>query len=194
MNPEPAPDLLPAAPSRQRILTSALELFANQGFGSTSVKAIARQAGVSQGLMYTYFTSKDDLLRAIFHEGLEDVWSTLPAGTPADPLAAIEGVLRASFALVGQHEHLWRLLYALRVQPEVTARIGVELDAWGSATLAELRRLCELAGLERPEVEARLLFAVIDGANQHRTLSSEPYPVEELITVLMGKYRQGRST
>jgi hypothetical protein len=80
------------------------------------------------------------------------------------------------------------------VQPEVTARIGVELDAWGSATLAELRRLCELAGLERPEVEARLLFAVIDGANQHRTLSSEPYPVEELITVLMGKYRQGRST
>jgi AcrR family transcriptional regulator len=43
MNPESAPDPRPAASSKQRILTGALELFANHGFGSTSVKAIARQ-------------------------------------------------------------------------------------------------------------------------------------------------------
>lgn len=199
--PEEAPASPPPAESaRARILAAAMELFAAQGFGATPVKEIARRAGVSQGLMYTYFDSKDDLLRAIFEEGLEDVRATLPgtlrgAGNPEapaaadDPLAAVEELLRGSFATVERHEHLWRLLYALRVQPAVLERIGVQLDTWAEAVEAELRTLCEHAGLEDPATEAKLLFAVIDGANQHRTLSRGGYPVEELIAALMRKYR-----
>ena len=77
-------------PARDRIMAAALELFATHGFGSTSVKAIAERAGVSQGLMYRYFESKDALLRAIFEEGLRGVWSTFDATEGDDPLVAIE--------------------------------------------------------------------------------------------------------
>lgn len=178
------------APTRTRILESALHLFADHGFGSTSVKAIAARAGVSQGLMYTYFASKEALLRAIFEEGLRDVWQTLPERTEAEPLEALERLLRRSFQLVEERESLWRLLYSLRAQPAVLSRLGLEFESWNKQVEARLRELCERAGMERPATEAKILFAVIDGANQHRVLSSDPYPVDDVIEVLLGKYRR----
>ncbi len=49
---------------RLQILDAALEVFAARGFKSASIKDIAEAAGISQGLMYHYFKSKEDLLAA----------------------------------------------------------------------------------------------------------------------------------
>ncbi|GAT70757.1 TetR/AcrR family transcriptional regulator [Planomonospora sp. ID91781] len=53
-------------PVRQRLLSEATRLFAEQGFESTSVQEIVTAAGVTKGAMYHYFDSKDDLLREIY--------------------------------------------------------------------------------------------------------------------------------
>lgn len=177
--------------TRDRLLHSAIDLFAANGFGNTSVKAIAAHAGVSQGLMYRYFESKDALLRAVLEEGLRDVWSTFEARTDGDPLDAIEKLMRSSFATVAEHDSLWRLLYALRNQPAVVERFSPELFAWFGAIERELEKLCERAGMSEPATEAKLLFALIDGANQHRTLDPAEYPVEDLIRAVMSRYRGG---
>src|SRR5262249_45660589 len=52
-------------PSRDRILDAAEELFASRGFGATSTRLIARQAGVNIALLYYYFESKEGLYRAL---------------------------------------------------------------------------------------------------------------------------------
>jgi AcrR family transcriptional regulator len=49
---------------RLQILDTALTIFASNGFLGTSIKDIAEAAGISQGLMYHYFASKEDLLTA----------------------------------------------------------------------------------------------------------------------------------
>jgi AcrR family transcriptional regulator len=49
---------------RTQILEIALKVFASNGFAGTSIKNIAEAAGISQGLMYHYFASKEDLLEA----------------------------------------------------------------------------------------------------------------------------------
>ncbi len=54
-------------------MRAALELFASHGFAATSVRRIAEEAGVSQGLLYNYFGGKEELLEAIFEEGMGDV-------------------------------------------------------------------------------------------------------------------------
>ena len=43
--------------SKRKILDAALKLFATKGFESTSVNAIAKEAGVAKGLIYYYFKS-----------------------------------------------------------------------------------------------------------------------------------------
>ena len=52
------------------VLRAALGLFAEQGYANTSVQQIVEAAGVTKGAMYHYFTSKDDLLFAIYERML----------------------------------------------------------------------------------------------------------------------------
>jgi AcrR family transcriptional regulator len=49
---------------RQQILEAALKVFSQKGFHSANVSDVAAQAGVSQGTIYWYFDSKDDLFEA----------------------------------------------------------------------------------------------------------------------------------
>jgi len=54
-----------AQETKLRLVDTALELFARQGYEATSVKEIAQAAGVAQGLLYTHFASKEDLFWGI---------------------------------------------------------------------------------------------------------------------------------
>lgn len=47
---------------KQTIMDAALDLFANEGYHATSISNIAEKANISKGLMYNYFTSKEELL------------------------------------------------------------------------------------------------------------------------------------
>ena len=76
---------------RDRILTSAMKVFARKGFASARVSDVAREAGVADGTIYLYFPSKDAILIAIFEEGMQRVIEGLvkglkPIDEPADRL------------------------------------------------------------------------------------------------------------
>jgi AcrR family transcriptional regulator len=58
---------------RALIMAVALEHFANEGYFKTTIIHIARHAGISKGLMYNYFTSKEELLIAIINKSIEDI-------------------------------------------------------------------------------------------------------------------------
>jgi AcrR family transcriptional regulator len=53
---------------REQIMESALRVFAKKGYAHSSNKDIAREAGITPGLIYHYFESKAALLKAIFEE------------------------------------------------------------------------------------------------------------------------------
>ena len=50
---------------RDLILNAAQELFARDGYGSTGIRAIAAEVGISEATIYHYFRSKDEILDAI---------------------------------------------------------------------------------------------------------------------------------
>jgi AcrR family transcriptional regulator len=51
---------------RQRILSAAVDLFADHGYDATSVSQVISRAGVAKGGFYHHFASKDDLLFAVY--------------------------------------------------------------------------------------------------------------------------------
>ena len=53
-----------------KILAVSLDLFVNRGFAATRIADIAAEAGVSAGLLYHYFPSKDDVLVALLQSSL----------------------------------------------------------------------------------------------------------------------------
>ena len=52
--------------TRQKILMAALQAFGEKGYASTTVSQIAKEAGISKGLIYHYFSSKEEVLKGIF--------------------------------------------------------------------------------------------------------------------------------
>ena len=51
---------------RQAILKAAMKAFARRGYAAATIRTIARQAHIAQGTIYLYFTSKRDILLALY--------------------------------------------------------------------------------------------------------------------------------
>ena len=62
---------------RQTIIKAAKGLFASHGFFNTSVADIVKACGLPVGTIYTYFSSKDEIVRAIVDEGWADLHTRL---------------------------------------------------------------------------------------------------------------------
>lgn len=65
----------------QELLDAAADLFVEKGFAATRIEEVARRAGVSKGTLYLYYSSKEDLLKALIkntlsatiHEGRQEL-------------------------------------------------------------------------------------------------------------------------
>lgn len=57
--------------TNDKIIAAATSLFARKGFAATSVQEIANAAGISTGLMYRHYASKEDLFGALVEVGAE---------------------------------------------------------------------------------------------------------------------------
>jgi AcrR family transcriptional regulator len=86
----------------EQILEGARRVFAEQGFHATRMSDIARTVGVSQGTLYHYFSSKDELFLALlntWNERVEEIVGQLPASglNAADKFWLINQVAIAFF-------------------------------------------------------------------------------------------------
>jgi TetR/AcrR family fatty acid metabolism transcriptional regulator len=93
----------PAVDKRRVILDGAVRAFARQGFHTSRVSDIADEAGVAYGLVYHYFTSKDEILHTLFLERwdilLRAIRDTDARDEPArDKLGAISSFIVESYA------------------------------------------------------------------------------------------------
>jgi AcrR family transcriptional regulator len=179
--------------SRARIIEHALRLFGAHGYDRTTIKRIAEAAEISQGLIYRYFESKDALLQAIFEQSMADVRASFAAAAgEAEPKARIERLIRASFEILQQNELFWRLSYGVRMQASVLEGLGEQVAQWTNEIQSVLEEFLRAAGEPEPEVEAAVLFALIDGVSQHYVLSPDRYPLEAVIERIVAEYRQRR--
>ncbi len=175
---------------RERLLESALELFAEYGYAGTSVKAISQRAGVSQGLLYIHFENKEALLLALFEKSMQDVQATLELDAAANGTERLEILLRKTFGLMQTNRNFWRLFYTLRFQPAAAQALGSTIYAGTERIRKQLKQICQDLNVAHPETEARLLFAAIDGVCQHAMLEPDTYPFERVLEALLGNYQE----
>lgn len=61
------------------LLAAALDLFVEKGFAGTRAEEVAKRAGVSKGTLFLYFSSKEELFKAVVRENISgrfDEWNT----------------------------------------------------------------------------------------------------------------------
>jgi AcrR family transcriptional regulator len=171
------------------IMRHACRLFGRHGYHRASIGMIARSAGISQGLLYNYFAGKDALVAALVDDVLADARMLLDdADYQATPSDRLPRLIHASFELVRRHRDFWRLWYGLRMQPALLGSLGSALSAWTAELRQALTRAAADAALPAPDLEAELLFALIDGAAQHYVLEPNRYPLGDIENAIVERY------
>jgi TetR/AcrR family transcriptional regulator, regulator of cefoperazone and chloramphenicol sensitivity len=131
--------------AKARIRDSAMELFAGQGVAATSLRAVAKTAGVSPGLIVHHFGSKEGLCRAVDEavvRRIELALSEVPIESSGDELLEGRGEVIAAL---------------LRGQPVLCDYIGRALSENTEASAALFHRLFASASRDRALVEAGVL-------------------------------------
>jgi TetR/AcrR family fatty acid metabolism transcriptional regulator len=93
-----------AVDKRRLILDAAVRVFARQGFHTCRVSDIADEAGVAYGLVYHYFSSKEEILDTLFLERW-DVMLAAIAETDAASLAPREKLRAIASFIVDSYRH-----------------------------------------------------------------------------------------
>lgn len=122
---------------REQILEAATEVFVHRGIHDTSIRDIARAAGIADGTVYLYFKNKDDLLREVLIRlpmmmitGAMGTGFHLPDENEIDDYTILSNILRAGFAL-GAHyaDHLRFYFAAMQVvSPELRRTVFRSLN------------------------------------------------------------------
>jgi AcrR family transcriptional regulator len=160
------PPRSPAAEDKRRLLlAAAVRVFARKGYHTCRVGDIAKEAGVAYGLLYHYFSSKEEVLQTIFRETwtgmLETTRSIEAAGGPApEQLRKVTEVILRAWR---RDPDLVRVLVrevtrSPQLQQEV-GEIGHAIDA-----LERIIRRGQDEGDFRRELEPRLASLVVYGA------------------------------
>jgi AcrR family transcriptional regulator len=116
-----------AEEKRRLILDAAVRVFAHKGFHTSRVGDIAEEAGVAHGLLYHYFSSKDEVLDTIFRETWSELLEEIDA-IESSEAPAREQLQRVAARLLGSWQRepdvIRVLIKEIARSPEVQQRIG----------------------------------------------------------------------
>jgi AcrR family transcriptional regulator len=105
---------------RSLIMDTALEHFANNGYFNTTITHIARHAGISKGLMYNYFESKEALLSEIISKSVSEVYCYFDIDRDGYLTEdEFEFFVRRTALMLKEKQSFWRLYLQLMMQNEV---------------------------------------------------------------------------
>ena len=149
---------------RRLILEAAVRVFARDGFHTSRVGDIAEEAGVAHGLLYHYFSSKDEVLQTVFRENYRELLGRFEGVEASDEPAdeKLRGIVKILL-------RTWRndpaLVTVMIREVGRSPHLATQADDIGKG-FAVIQRVIERGqeeGAFRPELDAQLASWVVYG-------------------------------
>jgi TetR/AcrR family fatty acid metabolism transcriptional regulator len=154
---------------REAILTAAQKVFARNGFHEARISAIAREAGIAEGTIYNYFSSREEIYLSLF----DDRWRTFTekirsrTSSMDDPNKKLKAIFAAAMKTFITNKSLAQI-FLLETSPG-----SVFLNSRVALRLADFLDLIEeiliegkRAGTYHPDLDTRVARMVIYGTVQ----------------------------
>jgi TetR/AcrR family fatty acid metabolism transcriptional regulator len=150
---------------RRLLLDAAVRVFARKGYHAARIGDIAEEAGVAYGLLYHYFSSKEEVLRSVFRDTWRALIQTIKnveegGDPPQEQLRKVAEILLRS----------WRrdpdLVRVLVLEVTRSSLLAGEMDEV-AASFAAIQKIIERGqadGSIRADLDARLASYVFYGA------------------------------
>ncbi|MDD5558965.1 TetR/AcrR family transcriptional regulator [Candidatus Methylomirabilis sp.] len=173
------------AATRERLVNTALALFAKQGIYATTVEDVTEAADVGKGTFYQHFPSKTAIIRHLLHEGFGELLNQCRHEVQSAVTAQerVERLLEAQFRFFGKRRDLLILFHQVRglikLQPKearflkkeyeryirfLASQLAASLDGKRYSEESLQQMACAMAGL----VTGYLSYLVILGLKTDR--------------------------
>lgn len=175
--------------TKAHILNTALELFAHKGFKGTTISDIAKSAGISKGLAYNYFGSKQDLMKSVLNLLIIEIENLFNAvQNISDPYDKLKAIVESTFDSLEKDETFWRLYVSFILQPELKEEVEVITNSFLDDGFKIFENIFKEIGIKNPKQEAKLLGAIIDGVSFHYIFNKNSYPLNQMKKFILNKY------
>ncbi|YCI79276.1 TetR/AcrR family transcriptional regulator [Bacillus sp. R1-10] len=170
--------------SKEKIRAAAMELFIKQGYYATSISDIAKQAGISKGLLYNYYKGKEELLSEMVEARIKEVVEVMEeAFTLNTPREQLEHIINGAIDNIHQKPEVHRLYLHLQTQPESDE----ELIKYSHLIIEENARqfefqckIFESMGETEPRKQSLYFSSVLQGIMLMISTYQQGFPIEEI--------------
>ncbi len=168
--------------SAERILRTALELFAAKGYDATAVREICDAAGITRPTLYHFYGSKEGVLQALVGSGFAQYRQLVDSALdqPGSFRQRMKTLARALFESAQQQPHIWRFMHNVLWAPSRTVLQADACTAFYEGVVTAMAHAADLAaeagefsgGLSR--VRMLILMGAISEATTGYVISGRP--------------------
>lgn len=166
---------------RNEIIDVALNLFATVGYDSTSIARIAKEAKISKGLIYNYFSSKEELLIKVVVNAAEEVYQYFDLnndGVLGDQ--ELRFFIQKMFQIIQERQAFWKLYLSFAFNPQILKIITKSIPKKSENILEMIIDYFRRQGSSDPEGEAFYFISVLKGITIQYLAAPEYFPLEKM--------------
>jgi AcrR family transcriptional regulator len=131
--------------------------------------------------MYNYYESKEEMMREIITEGFEqfiDIFDPNKDGilTTEEAVFFIDEL----FNILESNLKYWRLYFSVMLQPKVMALIIDDFYKMLDPLTKIMMNYFRMRGSKNPEVDMRIMLALLDGICFHYLMDPDHFPMKEI--------------
>ena len=170
---------------KEIILETALDLFAERGYEATPTSLIAKEAGVSEGLIFKHYLNKTNLLEEVVKAGyrrITDKSKGLVTGD--DPLRLIGNVLDMPMRLVEDERNFWRMQFRL-VDEEIAQK---HHNRYTYSVMQKLVEAFKKLGYKEPELESEILMLQVESLWRLFVTNGDKDRFRKMVELIKSKY------
>ncbi|MBC3757512.1 TetR family transcriptional regulator [Hyunsoonleella sp. SJ7] len=174
--------------SKENILNVALKLFSSKGYFNTSTRQIAERAKISNGLLYNYFKSKEELLTEIIHRSFKILDNTIVSDKEQSAEIQIISTIERFFELIDKKQNVIRMMAQMGLQTGKFDFINKMISKKYIGEVNKLKTALKKIDSNFDEAEANLLMATLDGIMFQVLVMGDVIPTDLMRSALIMKY------
>jgi AcrR family transcriptional regulator len=176
----------------EKLLKTALSLFCDKGYHSTSIEDIARQSEISKGLLYHYFKSKEEVLAALVEIRINDVLVVMNAAkAKSTPAKQIRHITEGALEDVRQKPEVFRFYLNLFTQPKldpVVAKYSQKLMDEQANQFKVQTEMFEKLGVEKPRQRSLYFSSTLQGIMLMYSTYPKTFPLNQIKAQVIAEF------
>lgn len=178
----------PMVDMKTHILTVAADIMLEKGIKNTSLKDIAKEAGISKGTLYYYYSAKEDIIYDIADRNMTHITDELLAGIDRrDENTDPKEILKALYDRILEAEtrgrlHLYLLNEAVTSNEKLAEKFQKLYEDWRNMLREAIAKLFPRSD-EETNALTYLILASLDGLMIQKMCAAEDIPVQGIVNL-----------